>query len=57
MKKLINSWFTIDEEVDQISAAYTTGGMTVSLSSAEATGVDHGAATGERWKLGVSFAF
>jgi outer membrane protein OmpU len=47
-----------DEEVEQISASYTTGGMTISLSDTEATGIDHTAgSTGERWKLGVSFAF
>ena len=47
-----------DEEVEQISASYTTGGMTVSLSDTEASGIDHIAgSTGERWKLGVSFAF
>ncbi len=47
-----------DEEVEQISASYTTGGMTVSLSETEANGIDHIAgSTGERWKLGVSFAF
>ena len=47
-----------DEEVEQISASYTTGGMTVSLSDTEANGIDHIAgSTGERWKLGVSFAF
>ena len=49
----------IDEEVEQISASYTTGGMTVSLSQTEATGTDHSAALGtqERWKLALSFAF
>ena len=47
----------IDEEVEQISASYTTGGMTVSLAQTEASGIDHGATTGERWKLGLSFAF
>ena len=47
-----------DEEVEQLSASYTTGGMTVSLSETEANGIDHSAgSTGERWKLGVSFAF
>jgi len=47
-----------DEEVEQLSASYTTGGMTVSLSETEANGIDHTAgSTGERWKLGVSFAF
>ena len=33
----------IDEEVEQISASYTTGGMTVSLAQTEATGADHAA--------------
>ncbi|MDB2358864.1 porin [Candidatus Pelagibacter bacterium] len=49
----------IDEEVEQISASYTTGGMTVSLSQTEATGADHSTSLGtqERWKLGLSFAF
>jgi outer membrane protein OmpU len=49
---------SVDEEVEQISASYTTGGMTISLSETEATGIDHSAtSSGERWKLGVSFAF
>ena len=47
----------IDEEVEQISASYTTGGMTVSLAQTDATGADHSAGTQERWKLGLSFAF
>ena len=47
----------IDEEVDAISASYTTGGMTVSLAQIEAAGIGHAASTGERWKLGLSFAF
>ena len=49
---------SVDEEVEAITASYTTGGMTVSLSETEANGIDHTAgSTGERWKLGVSFAF
>ena len=50
---------SVDEEVEQISASYTTGGMTVSLSQTEATGADHSTSLGtqERWKLGLSFAF
>ena len=50
---------SVDQEVEQISASYTTGGMTVSLSQTEATGTDHSTALGtqERWKLGLSFAF
>jgi outer membrane protein OmpU len=47
----------IDEEVEQISASYTTGGMTVTLAQTDATGADHAAGTQERWKLGLSFAF
>jgi len=50
---------SVDQEVEQISASYTTGGMTVSLSQTEATGTDHATTLGtqERWKLGLSFAF
>ena len=50
---------SVDEEVEQISASYTTGGMTVSLAQTEATGADHSTTLGtqERWKLGLSFAF
>ena len=49
----------VDEEVEQISASYTTGGMTVSLAQTEATGAGHVTTLGtqERWKLGLSFAF
>jgi outer membrane protein OmpU len=49
----------IDEEVEQISASYTTGGMTVSLAQTEATGAGHSNSLGtqERWQLGLSFAF
>jgi outer membrane protein OmpU len=47
----------IDEEVESISASYTTGGMTVTAAQIDASGVDHSAGDKERWKLGVSFAF
>ena len=49
-----------DEEVDAITVSYTSGGMTISAASVEATGVDHVAgstAEHERWKLSASFAF
>ena len=48
---------SIDEEVDALSASYTTGGMTITAAQVNASGVDHTAGDKERWKLGVSFAF
>ena len=51
---------TTDEEVDAITVSYTSGGMTISAASVEATGVGHVAgstAEHERWKLSASFAF
>ena len=52
---------TSDIEIDGVTAAYTTGGMTIGLTSIEATNVDH-SATGtdndnEFWKVSLSFAF
>jgi len=52
---------TSDIEVEGIGATYTSGGMTLGLTSIEATNVDH-SATGtdndnEFWKLSLSFAF
>ena len=52
---------TSDIEVDGVTAAYTTGGMTIGLTSIEASNVDH-SATGtnndnEFWKVSLSFAF
>jgi outer membrane protein OmpU len=49
-----------DEEVSAITASYTTGGMTVTVGSYDAEGVDHTAGTAgdkERWKVAASFAF
>ena len=49
-----------DEEVSAITASYTTGGMTVTVASVEAEGVDHTAGVAgdkERWKVAASFAF
>ena len=51
---------TTDEEVEALTVSYTTGGMTVTAASVEASGVDHTAGVSgdkERWKLSASFAF
>jgi len=51
---------TTDEEVEALTVSYTTGGMTVSAASVEASGVDHTAGVAgdkERWKLSATFAF
>jgi len=50
----------VDEEFDQISASYTSGGMTLSVAQTNAENVGNSSATSadkERWKLGASFAF
>jgi outer membrane protein OmpU len=50
----------IDEEFDQVSASYTSGGMTISVAQTNAENVGNSAnasADKERWKLGASFAF
>ena len=47
-----------DIEVSGYSVAYTTGGMTVSVASVKADGVDHSATNNnEMWQLGLSLAF
>jgi len=49
---------TVDEEFEAISVSYTTGGMTLSAAQYDASGLGNTAGvTGERWKLGASFAF
>jgi len=51
---------TTDEEFESVSVSYTTGGMTITASQNDATGLGNTAGTtGEasRWKLGASFAF
>jgi outer membrane protein OmpU len=51
---------TTDEEFDQISASYTTGGVTLTLAQTNAENVGNSTASTadkERWKLGASFAF
>jgi outer membrane protein OmpU len=47
-----------DEEVDSFGVSYTTGGMTITADTFEATGAGNtsGAKT-ERWSLGLAFAF
>ena len=50
-----------DIEVEGITASYTSGGMTIGLTSIEASNVDHSNATenndNEFWKVSLSFAF
>ena len=52
---------TADIDVDGISASYTSGGMTLSVTSINADNVDHSSTAvnndNEFWKLGASFAF
>ena len=49
---------SVDEEFEQLSVSYTTGGMTLTASQTDASGLGNSAGTtGERWKLGASFAF
>jgi outer membrane protein OmpU len=48
----------IDEDFEQVSVSYTTGGMTLTASQTDAAGLANTAGqTAERWKLGASFAF
>ena len=51
---------TVDEEFEQVSVSYTTGGMTLTAYQVEATGLGNVAGAlgaAERWKIGASFAF
>ena len=50
----------LDAEYEKLSASYTAGGMTLSVTTAEAENVSHSTGTGEDadyWALGLSFAF
>ena len=50
----------VDAEYEGISASYTSGGMTVSVSSQEAVNIDNTVDTDndyDYWSLGLSFAF
>ena len=50
-----------DIEVEGVTASYTSGGMTLGLTSIEATNVDHSSTAvandNEYWKVSLSFAF
>ena len=52
---------TSDIEVEGMTASYTSGGMTLGLTSIEATNVDHSSTAvandNEYWKVSLSFAF
>ena len=49
---------SVDEEVEAISASYTSGGVTLSAAQYEAKGAANSAgAKTEKWALGASFAF
>ena len=49
---------SVDEEVEAISASYTSGGVTLSATTYEATGAGNvAAAKSDKWSLGASFAF
>ena len=49
---------SVDEEVEAISASYTSGGVTLSASQYEAKGAGNTAgAKTDKWALGASFAF
>ena len=48
---------TYDEEFDQISVSYTTGGLTASVSQTDATNASGSGDEQEKWNVGLSFAF
>jgi outer membrane protein OmpU len=51
---------SVDEEVESISVSYTTGGMTLTASSLEATGINNSSSDANKqglWTLAASFAF
>ena len=49
---------TVDEEVEAISASYTSGGITLSATQIEAKGAGNSAtAKSDKWALGATFAF
>jgi outer membrane protein OmpU len=49
---------TVDEEVEAISASYTSGGITLSATQFEAKGAGNSAtAKSDKWALGATFAF
>ncbi|MDC0940060.1 porin [Candidatus Pelagibacter sp.] len=51
---------SVDEEFESLSVSYTTGGMTITASNNEATGLGNVSGNNNeqtRWKLGAAFAF
>ena len=46
-----------DEEFEQISVSYTTGGLTASVSQTDATNASASGDEQEKWNVGLSFAF
>jgi outer membrane protein OmpU len=48
---------TYDEEFEQISVSYTTGGLTASVSQTDATNASGSGNEQEKWNVGLSFAF
>jgi len=49
---------SVDEDVEAISASYTSGGVTLSATQYEAKGAGNvAAAKSDKWSLGASFAF
>ena len=48
---------TYDEEFEQISVSYTTGGLTASVSQTDATNASAEGNEQEKWNVGLSFAF
>ena len=46
-----------DIEIDGMTAAYTSGGMTLGLTSIDGKSVDHNNTDNEFWKVSLSFAF
>jgi len=48
---------TYDEEFEQISVSYTTGGLTASVSQTDATNASGSGDEQEKWNVGLSFAF
>ena len=60
-EKFEKSGVTSDIEVEGVTASYTSGGMTITAASYEATNVDHSSTAAnndnEFWKLAASFAF
>jgi outer membrane protein OmpU len=56
----VNTASSVDAEYEGISVAYTSGGMTISVASQEATNIDNAVGDDndyDYWSLGLAFAF